>query len=692
MELLKVKRYAELIEEFARQADELPPPERETAPQKKGTSQKEKKDVIEIIEYFANILARYFYSDYQHDDISIVDSGFDCEQLWLFIECLIKEKKLEGLLSFFERYERGLDSRVDSRLDSGRGTQVGEEAEEEDDDDDAALGTAQKRRAGNRVKVNVRAPASKRRKVSPSWGGAQLSSDAAISVESDDAPEGDHFFDEDEMQQFLDEEEKKIVSGQSGESDSGGEVDLNEFEGDYEEGGQLKYGDFYGGGEEEEEEDDDEEEEEEEDDEEEEADDDDDDDEADEEDDDDLGSEDERARDRRGPDRRSRKERDEEIERELREMNQFDSQHRGGGDQVGSEAEEEAGSGRGEETPQMERDKVERELIEKKHWSLTGEVSAHDRPKNSLLSLNVEIPKLNSGGNDAYVSKAVGEEEDDDDKEEEAVGEGRRDGGKTPLSRNKRRNLLSDEIERVVKQRIQNMLFDDVEKKRLEDLDVLLNDSKERGDGKDGRDGDVSFDHLNFSKSKLSLAEEYTKKYEEEIKSSRSEKKEINLQKLELMNLYKKIIHCCDSLSNDFYIPKPALLNAPNRSDQFASLHIEETVPIILSEKDRRAPEQLFQPGHIKQLEEMHQKEKKAMRKSKKAKRKKKLLHQFGVSELKKRNEHLSGKNREAKGEKESAARYGVGSRDQLRALPRTRYDFAGAISRAQARDAAGKR
>ncbi|ANQ07189.1 Uncharacterized protein PCOAH_00014320 [Plasmodium coatneyi] len=733
MELLKVKRYAELIDEFARQADE-PLQVEETSLEEKGTSQKGKKDVIEIIEYFSNMLVKYFYSEDQLNEISIVESGFDSEQLWLFIECLIKEKKLDNLLSFFEKYERELDSRV------GNGTESEECSDEEEDA--TAGGATQKKRKVNtvngtkRVKMKVGGPSSKRRKVHFSEEGSNFSNATTVSVDGSEVDQnngsasgGDHFFDEDEMHQFLDKEERKVLRGQSGGSsnegesddgddsgdDSGGDVDLNEFECDYEEGRKLKYGDFYQGGKNHEEDDnDDEEDDEEEEDEEEdgkysdeeddEEENDDDDEEEDEksdveeedddeeEDSDDDEDDDHGDDDRRGRNRRNRKERDEEIEQELHEINQFDSLHRGGDDDA--ESNDAASDDAGMDDAKMDRDKIEKELVQKKHWSLTGEVFAHDRPKNSLLNLNVDIPKLSSGGNDAYVSKAVGEEEDDDDDEntEGADGSQTEKGGKKHLSKSKRRNLLNDEIETVVKQRIQNMLFDDVEKKRIEDLDLLINESKE----KDGKEDEVNFDHLNFNKSKLSLADEYTKKYEEEIKKNPSEKKEINLQKLELMNLYKKIIHCCDSLCNDYYLPKPALLNPSNKNDQFSSLHIEETVPIILSEKDRSAPEQLFQPGHIKQLDEMHQKEKKSIRKSNKVKRKKKLLHLFGqsgkgISELKKRNEYLTGKNKKVKEEKESAAKYGVGSKNQLQGKGPSRYDFAGAISQAQARDARGQ-
>ncbi|CAA9987165.1 U3 small nucleolar ribonucleoprotein protein MPP10, putative [Plasmodium knowlesi strain H] len=740
MELVKVKRYAELIDEFARQADEPLEVESKSS-EDKATSEKKKKDVIEIIEYFSNMLVKYFYSEDQDNEISILNSGFDYEQLWLFIECLIKEKKLENLLSFFEKYEREV---VDSEL--GSATQ-GEDSSNEEEDSTGETG--QRKRTLNRVKMKVRGASSKKRKVKFSEEGCELNDATSLSVENrevdqkgGDASGEDKFFDEDEMHQFLDEEEKKMLRGQSGrssdEGDSDGnevgdDVDLNEFDCDYEEGRKLKYDDFYRGGsdndddeddyDDEEEEDDDEDdvdEEEEEDeyndeddededdlDDEDDGNDDNDDDEVDVEDDEETGSsEGGEPRERRGPEQRSRKEKDEEIERELQEINQFDSLHRGEDDDStnGDGANGDGATEDEEDNSKMDKEKIEKELIEKKHWSLTGEVFAHDRPKNSLLNLNVDIPKLSSGGNDAYVSKTVGEEDDeqsDENAEEGGIfnegafgtdGTETHKGGKKLLSKSKRRNLLNDEIEMVVKQRIQNMLFDDVEKKRIEDLDLLMNESKER----DGKEDEVNFDHLNFNKSKLSLADEYTKKYEEEIKNNPSEKKEINLQKLELMNLYKKIIHFCDSLCNDYYLPKPTLLNPSNKNEKFSNLHIEETIPIILSEKDRSAPEQLFQPGHIKQLEEMHQKEKKSIRKSNKVKRKKKLLHLFGqsgkgINELKKRNEYLSGKNKKIKGEKESAAKYGVGSKDQLSGKGRSRYDFAGAISQAQARDKRGQ-
>lgn len=238
-------------------------------------------------------------------------------------------------------------------------------------------------------------------------------------------------------------------------------------------------------------------------------------------------------------------------------------------------------------------------------------------------------------------------------------------------------NTLNNEIEIVVKQRIQNMLFDDVEKKTIEDIELE----------EFNKNDEINFDNLNFSKSKISLVDEYTQKYQDEIMNSQSKNKENNLQKMEIMNLFKKIMHACDSLSNDYFIPKPILLN--NKNNKMATLNIEDSVPMILSDKNKKTAEEIFNPQHMKQQNELTKDEKKAIRKSKKMKKKKKILNQFkqtgsSINQLVKRNTEIINKNKKNKDQKINYKKYGVLSKDHiLNTKTGNRYNFGSEISKA---------
>ncbi|CRG99132.1 U3 small nucleolar ribonucleoprotein protein MPP10, putative [Plasmodium relictum] len=703
-------------------------------------NEKEKNELIEMIEYFSNILIKYFYDEFQMDNISISKSEFDSDQLWYFIECLIKEKKLKDLSNFFNSYEKKIEKNENKRKDQINSSKLEEEAKIEKkninncrNNDNEIL---KRKRKVNEDKEDTNENVGKKKKEEENNENEKKKNNEITEIE-------DKFFNFNEMEEFLDKEEKRVLHNQTEDNSeedllyaSATEYDLNEFNCSYKEAKELKYHDFYKdkkeikekkrknneeneneydeeedkneneNEEDENEEDEDENENEneydeeedenenEEDENEEDEDENENENEYDEEEDEneneneeDENEEDEdedeneneneydEEEDENEEDEEENKENksfneyydaeesnvysknnnkynDEKIERELDEMNEFDSMH--------SESED----------PNIhdmmkDKEKIEKELIEKKHWSLTGEVFGYDRPKNSILKLNVDIPKINTyNKNDVLINKNIGNVDNSSENEES-----------DNKKKNNKINSLTEEIELVVKQRIKNMLFDDVEKKCIEDLDITDNNNND----------EVNFDNLNFSKSKVSLVDEYTKKYEEEIKNSQSKNKEINLQKIEIMNIFKKIMHCCDSLSNDYYIPKPVLLN--DKNNKIASLNIEECVPIILSDKSKKAPEEIFKPNHIKQPNEMNKQEKKSLRKSKKVKRKKNLLHHFkdsNINELKNRNNYLMEKNKKQKEEKLNKIKFGISLREKL-SLDKSdnRYNFNKDIARA---------
>ncbi|WBY55639.1 U3 small nucleolar ribonucleoprotein MPP10 [Plasmodium yoelii yoelii] len=648
MDEVRIKKYTNLISSFEKKSQV-------DLNSKKGNTE-DKNNLLEMIEYFSNILIKYFYNEKEMDEILISNSDLDYEQLWYFIECLIKEKKLENLSAFFNNFEKNIDKEIEEKI-----TFLDHQIDQDKN--------------------------TKRRKVTKS----KLSKETESEQDNEGTIEKDKFFNYEEMQKFADMQDNQIIENSDDEESENfsDDLNLNQFELDHNQAGAIKYSDFYKGedDEEEDEEDEGEEDEEEEDEEDEEEEDDVEDEEEDEEEEDDVEDEEEeeeggedmemhaKAQNKSEKSKKLREEADKKLERDLAEMNEYTSKYF---DTETNEFEKE----------KIEKEEIEKELIAKKHWSMIGEVTGKDRPKNSILALNVDIPKINTHKNDTFLNKTVGKNFESDEDNDELNNKDR--------NLIDKKNILNEEIELVVKQRIKNFLFDDVEKKKIEDLEILDNENN-------NNDNEVNFNNLNFSKSKLSLVDEYTKKYENEINNNMngsSKNKEMNLQKIELMNLFKKIMHSLDSLSNSYFIPKPVLLNGPN--DKIATLHIEENTPIILSEKNKKAPEENYAPGHVKMSNEMSKQERKSLRKLKKMKRKKKILSQFkqtqgsstgGIAELQKRNNYLMDKNKKSKEEKINRAKYGVSSKDQLlQKKVKNKYDYNQGINNAMAYDAEKKK
>ncbi|CAD2087020.1 U3 small nucleolar ribonucleoprotein protein MPP10, putative [Plasmodium vinckei brucechwatti] len=646
MDEVRIKKYTDLISSFEKKSElEL---------NSKKCNTEDKTNLLEMIEYFSNTLVKYFYNEKEMDDILISNSDLDYEQLWYFIECLIKEKKLENLSTFFNNFEKKIDKEIEETREKNGKKKI----------------KKKKKKVSFLDQQMEQGKNTKRRKV--------IKSESPRESETEEDEEGtqdeDKFFNYEEMQKFADIEDNKFAkNSDEGESDDlSDDLDLNQFELEPNQDGDIRYSDFYKDEDEDEDEEDEDEEEEEEDEEDEE--------EEEEEMDDEEGSADmdlemhAMAQNKSAKSKKMREEADKRLERDLEEMNEYTSKYF---DTETNEFEKE----------KMEKEEIEKELVAKKHWSLTGEVTAQDRPKNSILSLNVDIPKVNTHKNDTFLNKTVGKDFESDEDNGEL--------NNTDRNFIDKKNILNEEIELVVKQRIKNFLFDDVEKKKIEDLEIFDNDNN--------NNNEVNFDNLNFTKSKLSLVDEYTKKYENEINNNMngsSKNKEINLQKIELMNLFKKIMHSLDSLSNSYFIPKPVLLNGPN--EKIATLHIEENTPIILSEKNKKAPEENYAPGHVKTSNEMSKQERKSLRKLKKMKRKKKILSQFkqaqggsigGIAELQKRNNYLMDKNKKSKEEKINRAKYGVSSKDQLlQKKIKNKYDYNQGINNAMAYDAEKKK
>ncbi|ETW49007.1 hypothetical protein PFMALIP_02964 [Plasmodium falciparum MaliPS096_E11] len=734
----KVKKYTDFINSFT-SFDKL-------GNDNKCSFMENKESLVDMIEYFCNFLIKYFYNDINMDSINIKESNLDAEQLWYLIECLIKKKNLNNLLEFFKRYEKQIDQEKCNKKKEKKimsPYKINRDLNELCDDNTFFKTSEEKPFSEKEKEVNKKKKrennmssgdhGTKKRKEKNSSRNKESEINKKENNKNDEInhrenleedENQDRFFNFDEMESFLNNEENKMLKinereekemeklngsyefDENEETDEE-EFDLNNFEDTYEDAKKMKYADFYKDDNEDDEDDEDNDDEDNDDyNDDEDNDDEDDEDNDDEDNDDDDNYDDDNYDDDNYDDDNydddnydddnyddnydddkakeesyeKKKLYDKKIEQDIYEINQFDSRL--------SDNEKDSLSNEFNDNKKtddvQEKEKIEKELVAEKHWSLKGEAYGYNRPKNSILNLNFEIPKLNTfNNNNTLENKNVGDmentDDDDDDEKEYASEDGHNKNNNTNSykKKEKKMNTLNNEIEIVVKQRIQNMLFDDVEKKTIEDIELE----------EFNKNDEINFDNLNFSKSKISLVDEYTQKYQDEIMNSQSKNKENNLQKMEIMNLFKKIMHACDSLSNDYFIPKPILLN--NKNNKMATLNIEDSVPMILSDKNKKTAEEIFNPQHMKQQNELTKDEKKAIRKSKKMKKKKKILNQFkqtgsSINQLVKRNTEIINKNKKNKDQKINYKKYGVLSKDHiLNTKTGNRYNFGSEISKA---------
>lgn len=106
---------------------------------------------------------------------------------------------------------------------------------------------------------------------------------------------------------------------------------------------------------------------------------------------------------------------------------------------------------------QDEIEKLEEEQLEKKHWSVSGEATAHQRPLNSLLELHVDLPMSHFASKKSIDTAIAGgyDELDGDDDDAAKPGEGE---GTTKNEKNKIVDFCMDPMEKHTK----SATFDDI--------------------------------------------------------------------------------------------------------------------------------------------------------------------------------------------------------------------------------------
>jgi U3 small nucleolar RNA-associated protein MPP10 len=206
--------------------------------------------------------------------------------------------------------------------------------------------------------------------------------------------------------------------------------------------------------------------------------------------------------------------------------------------------------------------KLEAQSVAKRTWTMSGEARAADRPLNSLLEEDLEFER----------------------------------GGKpVPVITQE----ISEEIEQLIKRRILASEFDEVLRRRP---DEIL---------KTTRRGRVDMD-VQDTKSKQGLAEIYE---EEHLRKNDPNFVEVRDEKLkaehrDIENAWKDICSKLDSLSSLHYRPKPLDLNVQIRTDA-PVVSMEDARPSGIGSGDvggttgQLAPQEVYKPGEEKEKDEV---------------------------------------------------------------------------------------
>ncbi|XP_066925619.1 U3 small nucleolar ribonucleoprotein protein MPP10-like [Clytia hemisphaerica] len=222
--------------------------------------------------------------------------------------------------------------------------------------------------------------------------------------------------------------------------------------------------------------------------------------------------------------------------------------------------------------------KLEEANVSAKPWQLLGETTSKTRPVNSLLEEHVTFDHTSVG---------------------------------TPVITEETTNTIED----IIKQRIRDQAWDDVERK--------VKPATEPHEYKRAPE-------LNMEKSKLSLAQVYEKEYLKQMEDDKEEKE--NEDHVEIQKLMDKLFVKLDALSNFYFTPKPAkpdikiITNTP-------SLQMEEVTPITMTSASQMAPEEV----HEKKKGDVIGEGEKSTEDRKRERRQKKIKKKFAVKEREKK-------------------------------------------------------
>lgn len=198
---------------------------------------------------------------------------------------------------------------------------------------------------------------------------------------------------------------------------------------------------------------------------------------------------------------------------------------------------------------QREVEKLEAELVADKKWTLKGEITSNERPKESLLEEN-EL----SFDRTAKPVPTITQE-------------------------------VTETIEDLIRKRIKNDEFDDLPRRIVQDLSKFHQ----------GPQADVS-----QQKSSKSLAELYEDEYNQVDAQQEELDEAVKKQHEEISELFMKVTHRLDALCSAHFIPKPhEVKNIEIKvTDASApSISMEDAQPLNVSSESRLAPQEIYKMG-----------------------------------------------------------------------------------------------
>ncbi|GAA5814007.1 hypothetical protein MFLAVUS_007497 [Mucor flavus] len=277
------------------------------------------------------------------------------------------------------------------------------------------------------------------------------------------------------------------------------------------------------------------------------------------------------------------------------------------------EEDEEETDGKAKSTFQKQQERLaaqieeyEEENVSDKHWTLRGEANAKIRPVNSLLEEDLEFEHAN---------KPV------------------------PVITEESTNTLED----VIKKRILENMFDDVERKVDPNLRPFVPSKRVE---------------ISDEKAKQSLADMYEDDFVR--KQTGSEKVDVRDEALEkdhaeITELFTTLCHKLDALSNFHYTPKAPKPEMSIVSNS-AAISMEEVTPVNVSDATLLAPEEVYEKkrGEVKTAAEMEQDERKRLRaQKKKLKRKEREMKERELKIKQKYNPQIGQRQEKKKAVKE---------------------------------------
>ncbi|CAF0721854.1 unnamed protein product [Rotaria sp. Silwood1] len=182
---------------------------------------------------------------------------------------------------------------------------------------------------------------------------------------------------------------------------------------------------------------------------------------------------------------------------------------------------------------------IEKDMLSAKPWQLTGEIEGQKRPENSLLEEYVQYDRT------TRLAPVITTE-------------------------------TTDSIEDLIKQRIRDKVFDDVERKKKPHDNEAQTYKKE-----------IVLEH---EKSKMSLAQVYEQEYMKKQTNDKTEKKDERHENIRqiMQNLFIDL----DALSNFRFTPKPPVPEVTVVNNLPAIL-VEEIVPTTVNDSTLLAPEEV---------------------------------------------------------------------------------------------------